>query len=190
MDRDMHSPQEVHAIIGLFDGEISLYEKKTRKGSAKFLKIKKMYHQRYLESELPLRRGELETKAPQTASIPIHAALQFEFESKAAEMTFNYLVRAFIEDYMKRRLFIQEAGWRSFVQIMKGAGVSARSVYGSGGRHGSAISELVRRGLVETRIFPGQRGRGGRIVKARISYERETMKRYVDHKVAARGRDR
>jgi KaiC/GvpD/RAD55 family RecA-like ATPase len=56
MDRDMHSPQEVNAIIGLFQGQISLYEKKTRKGSAKFLKVKKMYHQRYLESELPLRR--------------------------------------------------------------------------------------------------------------------------------------
>ncbi|UCD40119.1 MAG: hypothetical protein JSV87_00790 [Candidatus Bathyarchaeota archaeon] len=190
MDRDMHSPQEVHAIIGLFEGEISLYEKKTRKGSGKFLKVKKMYHQRYLESEQPLRRGEPETKASQTASTPIHAALQFAFASKAAEKTFNYLVRAFIEDYMKRRLFIQEAGWRSLVQITKGAGVSARSVYGSGGRHGSAMSELVRRGLVETRIFPGERGRGGRIVKVRISYERETMKRYVDHKVAARGRDR
>ncbi len=188
MDRDMHSPQEIHAILGLFEGEINIYEKKTRKGSGRFLKIKKMYHQRYLESEMPLRKEKLETSAS-LASAPTPAALLFEFGTKAAGMVFNYLVRAFIEDYMKRRLFIQEAGWRSFVQIIKNAGVSARSVYGSGGRHGSAISELIRRGLVETRIFPRERGRGGRIIRARISYERETIKRYVDHKVAARTRD-
>ena len=189
MERDMHSPQEVHAILGLFEGEINIYEKKTRKGSGKFLKIEKMYHQRYLESELPLRKEKLGTNASLTASTPTHAALLFEFGTKAAGMAFNYLVRAFIEDYMKRKLFIQEAGWRSFVQIIKNAGVSARSVYGSGGRHGSAISELIRRGLVETRIFPRERGRGGRIIRARISYERETIKRYVDHKVATRARD-
>ena len=188
MDRDMHSPQEIHAILGLFEGEINIYEKKTRKGSGRFLKIKKMYHQRYLESEMPLRKEKLEPNASLT-STPTPATLLFEFGTKAAGMAFDYLVQAFIEDYMKRRLFIQEAGWRSFVQIIKNAGVSARSVYGSGGRHGSAISELIRRGLVETRIFPRERGRGGRIIRARISYERETIKRHVDHKVAARTRD-
>ena len=50
----MHTPQEVHAILGLFEGEISIYEKDTRKGLEKFLRIKKMYKQKYLKSELPL----------------------------------------------------------------------------------------------------------------------------------------
>jgi hypothetical protein len=36
------------------------------------------------------------------------------------------------------------------------------------------------RGLVETRIFPGERGRGGRILKMRVFYEKETLKRDVD----------
>jgi KaiC/GvpD/RAD55 family RecA-like ATPase len=59
MNPQMHSPQEVHAILGLFDGEINIYEKESVKGLEKFLKIKKMYNQRYLESELPLRKQRL-----------------------------------------------------------------------------------------------------------------------------------
>ncbi|UCE28924.1 MAG: hypothetical protein JSV85_06595, partial [Candidatus Bathyarchaeota archaeon] len=61
MNPYMHSPQEVHAILGLFDGEISIYEKRNKEEVEKFLKIRKMYDQRYLESELPLRKERLET---------------------------------------------------------------------------------------------------------------------------------
>ncbi len=60
MNPQMHPPQEVHAILDLFEGEISIYEKETKEGLQKFLKIKKMYNQRYLESELPLRKERLE----------------------------------------------------------------------------------------------------------------------------------
>ena len=59
MNPQMHSPQEVHAILGLFDGEMNIYEKESEKGLEKFLKIKKMYNQRYLESELRLRKERL-----------------------------------------------------------------------------------------------------------------------------------
>jgi len=59
MNPKMHSPQEVHAILGLFDGEINIYEKESEKGLEKFLKIKKMYNQRYLESELHMRKQRL-----------------------------------------------------------------------------------------------------------------------------------
>ncbi len=59
LNPQMHSSQEVHAILGLFDGEINIYEKELEKGLEKFLKIKKMYDQRYLESELPLRKRRL-----------------------------------------------------------------------------------------------------------------------------------
>jgi uncharacterized repeat protein (TIGR01451 family) len=61
MNPQMHSLQEVHAILGLFDGEINIYEKETEKGLEKFLKIRKMYNQRYLESELLLRKERLQT---------------------------------------------------------------------------------------------------------------------------------
>jgi KaiC/GvpD/RAD55 family RecA-like ATPase len=57
----MHASQEVQAILDLFEGEINICEKETEKGLQKFLKIRKMYDQRYLESELPLRKERLET---------------------------------------------------------------------------------------------------------------------------------
>ncbi len=56
MNPQMHPTQEVHAILGLFDGEINIYEKETTKGVGKFLKIKKMYSQKYVDSELPLSK--------------------------------------------------------------------------------------------------------------------------------------
>lgn len=61
MDRDMHSPQEVHAILGLFEGEINIFEKETEKGLKKFLGIRKLYSQRYQETKMLLRKGKLNT---------------------------------------------------------------------------------------------------------------------------------
>jgi len=61
MNPHMHSPQEVHAILGLFEGEINIYEKESEKGLEKFLKIRKMHNQRYLESKMPLRKEKLKT---------------------------------------------------------------------------------------------------------------------------------
>jgi len=53
MDAEMHSSQEVRAVLDLFDGEIKIYEKKN---IGKFLKIERMAEQEYLESELPLSK--------------------------------------------------------------------------------------------------------------------------------------
>jgi len=61
MNPHMHSPEEVQAILDLFEGEINIYEKETKKGSEKILKIKKMYNQKYLESELRLKKESLQT---------------------------------------------------------------------------------------------------------------------------------
>jgi TolB-like protein len=58
MDPEMHPPQEVRAVLDLFDGEISVREKETEKGSAKFLKIQKMSGQKYLEDEVILKKTE------------------------------------------------------------------------------------------------------------------------------------
>jgi len=60
MDPGMHPPQEVRAILDLFEGEINIYEKQTRKGLEKFLKIKKMLNQKYLDSELHLKKEKLQ----------------------------------------------------------------------------------------------------------------------------------
>jgi KaiC/GvpD/RAD55 family RecA-like ATPase len=60
MNPEMHPPQEVRAVLDLFEGEISIYEKETEKGSEKYLKIKKMTSQKYLENELPLTKAGLQ----------------------------------------------------------------------------------------------------------------------------------
>jgi hypothetical protein len=61
MNPQMHPPEEVQAMLELFDGEISIYERETKNGPEKSLKIKKMVNQRYLESELPLRKERLKS---------------------------------------------------------------------------------------------------------------------------------
>jgi tetratricopeptide (TPR) repeat protein len=60
MDPEMHPPQEVRAVLDLFDGEINIHEKETDKGLEKFLKIKKMSNQKYSDNELLLRREDLQ----------------------------------------------------------------------------------------------------------------------------------
>jgi KaiC/GvpD/RAD55 family RecA-like ATPase len=57
----MHASEELHAILDLFEGEISIYGKEANDGLAKYLRIKKMYNQRYLESELLLKKTRLMT---------------------------------------------------------------------------------------------------------------------------------
>jgi len=103
------------------------------------------------------------------------------FESEDTQAVFTYLVDAFVEDSVRRRWSVEQAGWRSLPQIMKGAGVSKRSVYGAGGRVGSRLAELRRTGLVDLGTFRG-RGRGGHILKARIHRENELVRRYVREK--------
>jgi KaiC/GvpD/RAD55 family RecA-like ATPase len=58
IDPQIHPPEELHAILGLFEGEINIYEKETEKGLGKYLKIKKMSNQKYLENELLLKKEE------------------------------------------------------------------------------------------------------------------------------------
>jgi hypothetical protein len=58
MDSRIHPSEELYAIVGLFDGEINIYEKETDEGLGKYLKIKKMSNQKYLEDELPLKKEQ------------------------------------------------------------------------------------------------------------------------------------
>jgi KaiC/GvpD/RAD55 family RecA-like ATPase len=50
IDPQIHPSEELHAILGLFDGEIALYDK----GSSKYLKIKRMSDHKYLREEMLL----------------------------------------------------------------------------------------------------------------------------------------
>ena len=51
VDPQMHPPEETQAVLGLFDGEIAIYEKETPKGTERFLKIRRLSNQKYLKDE-------------------------------------------------------------------------------------------------------------------------------------------
>jgi KaiC/GvpD/RAD55 family RecA-like ATPase len=61
MNPHMHSPEETHAVLDLFEGELSIYEKEGQNGVTKYIRIKRMHNQGYLDSELPLRKTKLMT---------------------------------------------------------------------------------------------------------------------------------
>ncbi len=123
------------------------------------------------------------------ATKPTATQAEFEFKTTAAEEAFNFLVAAFVEDYMRRRLPSELSGWRTLMDIVKTRKVSKRMIYGGGSYRGRAISELERRGLVEIRIFPGERGRGGRILKIRLFYENEIVREHIENAVMKVGKN-
>ena len=116
------------------------------------------------------------TSATKLESIEETAPAKLEFKSEAAQKAFDYLVSAFVEDYRRLKLPQERAGWRTLNQVAKHAKISKYSVYGSSGSRGQAISELERCGIVEARAFTGERGRGGKILKIRVAYERSREK--------------
>jgi KaiC/GvpD/RAD55 family RecA-like ATPase len=62
IDPRIHPPEELYAVLGLFDGEISLYEKQTEKGVGVYLKISRMSNREYLENEVPLKKEEAQNR--------------------------------------------------------------------------------------------------------------------------------
>ena len=129
----------------------------------------------------PIIKGPENEKAsaPTTANLDA----KFEFATEAAKRAFDYLVSAFVEDYMRRRIAQEKAGWRSLMRIVNDGKLSKSSMYGFRGRKGQALIELESRGLVEVRFFPGERGRGGKILRLRVVYEKEIIKRLIDSRI-------
>jgi tetratricopeptide (TPR) repeat protein len=105
---------------------------------------------------------------------------RFEFKSEVAQKAFDYLENAFLEDYVQRRLPYERSGWRTLMDIVKQGRVSQYSLYGASNRRGVALSELEHLGVVEARLFEGERGRGGKIRKLRVAYKKENVKRHID----------
>jgi len=103
-----------------------------------------------------------------------------EFKSKAAETTFHFLVKSFNEDSTKK--FPKErAGWRTLMNIVKETKVSKHAVYDSARKRGYAIAELERSGLIEAKVFTGERGRGGSILKVKVATENEQVRHQIEH---------
>jgi hypothetical protein len=103
-----------------------------------------------------------------------------DLKSEASQKAFEYLADSFRDDYLQHRLPEERSGWRTLMSIVREGGVSKYSVYGSEGNGGQAISELQHAGLVETRLFAGERGRGGNVLKVRVAYEKEKVRSYIE----------
>ena len=116
--------------------------------------------------------------APLPAEAHIQEPLQFKRDD--AEKAFRSLAKAFLADYTINRVSIDSAGWRTSLEIAEETKLPAYRVYGKGGQTGSALVELFKRGLVETRYFPGQRGRGGTVMKIRVNYANPYVKEELD----------
>lgn len=124
-------------------------------------------------------RAQLGTVERKQESAGTALQAQFEFKSQAAEKAFNYLIKAFREDYLSRRLPQENCGWRTLMEVVKNSGVTMYSIYGRCGGDGKAKLELERLGITESRFFQGERGRGGRVLKMRIRHENEIVKQRV-----------
>jgi KaiC/GvpD/RAD55 family RecA-like ATPase len=105
----------------------------------------------------------------------------FGFESDGAEKIFSYLLNSFIEDHLRRRESVETSGWRSLVEVAKGMGARATLLYSPSSS--AALGELIRKGVVERKFVSKQRGRGGRVTKIRIAYEKGPVREYVERYV-------
>jgi KaiC/GvpD/RAD55 family RecA-like ATPase len=117
--------------------------------------------------------GESQPPLPETSP----AALDVGPDARAV---FDYLAKSFVDDFKANKLSMEQSGWRTRTVSAKATGLTIAAFYAEGGRFGPVMKELLSSGLVETRFFPGQRGRGGEVIKVRVAYEKELVKRIVN----------
>ena len=103
---------------------------------------------------------------------------------KDAETVFQYLLKSFVDDYFAFRLSAEQSGWRTRSEISESTNISQMVLYGRESMYGPVLKELFSKGLVEQRFYGGHRGRGGEVVKLRISYEKEQVRRFVEETLA------
>jgi len=107
------------------------------------------------------------------------------FKSKSISSVFEYLLTAFRSDYI-RRLPAEESGWRTRTQIIKKAkGINKRHVYGKHGQLGPSILRLHNLGLIEISEEKGKRGRGGRLLRVRIAYKKEEIRKQISQDIGS-----
>jgi tetratricopeptide (TPR) repeat protein len=129
------------------------------------------------------RQLKINVKAPRKEISDIAKAetISIKFKSVSAQKAFDYLVKSYLEDYSQKKLPKEKAGWRTQMDLVKDGRLTQYSVYGPSSNHGKVILELKNTGLIELRVFEGERGRTGKITKLRIKDKNETVYRYLEH---------
>jgi KaiC/GvpD/RAD55 family RecA-like ATPase len=203
LEEGMHSQQVLTAMQQIFDGFIELSLNRVGLAVFPFLRIGKMrgmspqggsYSFSFGKNGISLNQAGYDIPAMTNLQMETNLSMQDSLESATgfkepeAFLVFNYLVKSFVDDYMFSRLPLDRSGWRSRIKIVDSANVTQISLYARKGRQAPVLKELLSRGLVETRFFPRERGRGGEVVKIRIAYEREPIKRTVDRAVLNQNR--
>ena len=189
----MHSGQVMVALQALFDGNLELRHYGVGLNIIPLLRVGKMrgilpstgyFRFGFSEGEMTVEYAESllrhEAAKPEE-TFPKGRETESDIE-KGTELAdvFNYLVGSFVEDYAMNRLPAERSGWRSRGLIIESTSASKSSLYGAKGKYGPLMGELMSRGLVETCFFPGERGRGGEIVRLRIAYEKASIKALVE----------
>ncbi len=101
------------------------------------------------------------------------------FRNRKAGSVLESLVAAFLEDSRRRRMSDADAGWRSLVQVARDVSLAPSSLYPRKGGVNPIMGELMSRGLIETRVIPGARGRGGITLRIRIAHDRGAVQAYL-----------
>jgi adenylate cyclase len=102
----------------------------------------------------------------------------YAFKNPKSRRLFEFLKDAYAKDDEVLRAPLDRCGWRSLVQIAEGTGSAANTLYGKRpGQVGPDLQDLITGGLVEMRYFEGERGRGGEVMRFRISEPRSMVQR-------------
>ena len=100
----------------------------------------------------------------------------------ATSRIMDFLSKAFLADYASKRLALPNSGWRTLMETVRVLKVPRSHVYGEpryGRSFGRQLETLLKSSLVEYRIFPGERGRGGDVTRIRVLLENEDVRRHL-----------
>ena len=107
---------------------------------------------------------------------------KISFGDPKSKQIFEFLEEAYVKDDETLRMPLEKCGWRSVVQIAQGTGLTPATLYGSKpGRIGNELQLLLKDHLVEFRYFSGERGRGGEVMRFRISFPGDKLRRQIQN---------
>jgi hypothetical protein len=111
------------------------------------------------------------------------ALREFEFKNQRSSKLFQCLVDALVQDHMISGYGQDASGWRTLSEISRATGIPTSVLYGQSGGMGTIFSELSKRGLLEVKRSPGERGRGGTVTRVRLAYGKEPVRAFLNDRV-------